>query len=45
LGGKFWKEEWSHMRDLMMCFSSEEDVREIKERILREYGDLFGADT
>ncbi|ORX98037.1 hypothetical protein BCR34DRAFT_607080 [Clohesyomyces aquaticus] len=38
----FWREEWAGMKDYMRVFSREEDVMEIEERILGEYGDLFG---
>jgi hypothetical protein len=40
---KFWKEEWSGMRDYMLACSEEKYVKEIEERILSEYEDLFGG--
>ncbi|KAF2264204.1 hypothetical protein CC78DRAFT_568507 [Lojkania enalia] len=42
LAKRFWDEEWRSMREYMLAFSAREDVEEIEERILGEYGGLFG---
>ncbi|KAF2681731.1 hypothetical protein K458DRAFT_456809 [Lentithecium fluviatile CBS 122367] len=46
LARKFWKDEWSGMKDYVSLFNNREasrDIEEIEQRVLREYGALFGA--
>ncbi|KAF2646262.1 hypothetical protein P280DRAFT_544650 [Massarina eburnea CBS 473.64] len=46
LARKFWKEEWSGMKEYVGLFNSEDedvgkDLKEIEEQILKEYRELF----
>lgn len=41
MGERFWREEWSKMRDYMKVFSGEGPVTEIERALESEYGGLF----
>lgn len=48
LAKRFWRDEWSGMKDYVGLFNNGDtnrDILEIEERILMEYKELFGDDV